>query len=109
MQARALFCGLYAHLAEPWVEKKLRPLLRSGVSIHVADGLSMNSDADAQFHEIFGRQFQEEACITCMLRGGVMPWDDYLRGRMSAAKVGLDTHLVFCSVISLFFGTKYCS
>ncbi len=85
------------------MENNLRDLLRRGVSIHVADGLSMNFDADSQFYETSGRRFQEEACITCMLRGGTMPWDDYLRWRMAT----VDT--VFCSVVSLFFGTKYCT
>jgi hypothetical protein len=105
IEARALFCALYARLAEPLLYSLRRRILE-GVSFHVAGGFTFTEEADTHFGDIAGCSFKEESCVVCLLRG-LAPWDDYIRARFAAAADGTDTHPVFTALIALFFGERY--
>ena len=105
IEARALFCSLYAHLAEPMLQNLRRRMLE-GVSYHVAGGFTFTEDAATHFRDVAGCVFQEESCVVCILQG-VAPWDDYIRERFVAVDAGVDPHPVFTAIISLFFGERY--
>ena len=105
LEARALFCALYARLAEPLLSD-VRMRIRMGVSYHVANCACFLEDPAVYFENLENCRFQEEATLTCMLMN-VAPWDDYIRRRVRDAECGTDSHAVFASVIGLFFGVRY--
>ena len=105
-QERALFCALYARLADPMLDEARRRI-RCGVSMHVAGGITFTDDPQQHFADVKGCRFKEEACIACMLLG-LAPWDNYIRMRVAAAERGSDPHPVFAVVVCLFFGWSYC-
>ena len=105
IEARALFCSLYARIAEPKLQSLRRRML-DGVSFHVAGGFTFTEDATTHFRDVAGCVFQEESCVACILQGAA-PWDDYIRERFVAVDAGVDPHPVFTGIISLFFGECY--
>jgi hypothetical protein len=100
IETRALFCSLYARLAEPMLYEVRRRIQR-GVSFHVAGCFTFTEDATTHFRDVVACRFQEESCVACILQG-LAPWDDYIRERFAAKD-----HSVFTAVISLFFGDCY--
>jgi hypothetical protein len=105
IETRALFCSLYARLAEPKLQSLRRRMLE-GVSFHVAGGFTFTEDATTHFRDVTGCVFQEESCVVCILQG-LAPWDDYICERIAAVDAGVDPHPVFAGLIRLFFGERY--
>jgi hypothetical protein len=105
IEARALFCALYARIAETKLQSLRRRILE-GVSFHVAGGFTFTENASTHFRDVAGCVFQEESCVVCILQG-LAPWDDYIWERLAAVEVGADPHPVFAGIISLFFGERY--
>jgi hypothetical protein len=105
IETRALFCSLYARLAEPKLQSLRRRMLE-GVSFHVAGGFTFTEDATTHFRDVTGCVFQEESCVVCILQG-LVPWDDYIQERIAAVDACVDHHPVFAGLIRLFFGERY--
>lgn len=97
LEARSLFCALYARIAEPMLYNVRRRIM-SGVSFHVAGSFTFTDTPATHFRDT-RCSFHVESCVVCILQG-VAPWDDYILERCA-------TNDVFEVVVSLFFGERY--
>lgn len=105
IEARALFCALYARIAVPALYDVRRRIQR-GVSFHVAGSFTFTEDAATHFRDTADCSFKEASCVVCILQG-LAPWDDYIRERFAAVEAANDAHAVFTAIVCLFFGDRF--